>query len=93
MNEDKKKENLRKLEDSKRLCQDLDIRINLQNIAEYREMRGYTCKDMAHFLGLKGPEMYYRRERGQIAFTAVELVKLTYLYDLTGVERLIKMDF
>lgn len=91
--DDKKRDNLRMLEDTKNECEELNIRINLEVINEYREQYGFTLKDLAYYLGLKSPEMYYRRERGQIAFTAVELMKLTYLYDLQKVERLIKMDF
>ena len=93
IDEDKKKDNLRIMADAKKLCERLDPRVNLDLIAEYREDKGYTLKDMADYLNLKSPEMYYRRERGQIAFTVLELYKLTYLYDLDmGLERLIKTD-
>ncbi len=46
--------------------------INLELIKRLRSKKGFTYGDMAGALGLKEPEIFYRREQGKYRFQATE---------------------
>ena len=58
------------------------INVNLTRIINLRTERCLKYEDVAFYLGLD-KTLYFRREKGQLNFTIVELKKLSYLYCVT----------
>lgn len=66
------------------------IKVDLSRIINLRNERGLKYEDVALFLGLE-KTLYFRREKGQLNFTIVELKKLAILYGVS-LDSLIYVD-
>lgn len=56
--------------------------INLELISEIRKAKGFSNADMAKMLSLSAPEKYFRREKGEYNFKAVEIPVLCRVLEI-----------
>lgn len=56
--------------------------IDLELISEIRKSKGFSNADMAKKLNLSAPEKYFRREKGEYNFKAVEIPVLCRVLEI-----------